>query len=997
MFISLFLAKINLILIYFLAYMPIPQIANSSLKSPQSWKSDKKKSPVNSGAQKSWRPNTKTRSRNEDRSPMNWGAWFKLGAWIIGGGVAVLIIAFIVLSQGLPQPDKLINREIAESTKIYDRTGETILYEIHGDQKRTLVDLKDIPTNVQKATIAVEDKNFYTHGGFSVMAIARTAITNILFNKKAGGSTLTQQFVKNAVLSNEKKYTRKIKELILSYKLENEFSKDQILQMYLNEIPYGSSAYGVEAASQFYFGKGVKETNLAEAAILAALPQGPSRYSPYGPNKDILIARQQYILDLMVEQGYVTSDEAAAAKQTELKFANRIDNIIAPHFIMYLKELLSEKYGEKTVEQGGLKIITTLDAKKQLIAEKVVKDHALKNQTKYNASNAALVSIDPKTGQVLAMVGSRDYFDDSIDGQVNVAIKSRQPGSSFKPIVYTQAFLEGYLPETKVYDVATNFSNDPAKPYEPKNYNGNDYGPTSFRQALAGSLNVTAVKVLYLAGVDNVIKFAQKLGYSTLTNKDQYGLTLVLGGGEVKLLEHTNAFSAFAQEGKLPELNFVLKIEDNKGTVLEEFKEAKITEVYSANVARMTNSILSDNGARSYVFGPNNYLVLGDRPVAAKTGTTNDYRDAWTIGYTPSLVTGVWTGNNDNSKMKLGADGSQVAAPIWRDYMREALAGTAVESFTPYTIPAGTKPVIMGQGFAENKIKIDKNSGLLATELTPADSIVEKSFFVGHDLLYYIDKNNPNGDAPANPGLDPQFALWEQGVATWIEKKKKDDPAFSTEEPPKEADNVHKLENRPIFSVWGLTDNQTLTQAVPDISVQGTAPRGINRSEYYFNDRLFATNFSYPFGLNRTINILPAGNYQLKIRLCDDVDNCSEQIFNVTLAVMGSVANLDFDINWLSPTAGSSVSSSSFPLALSVNITNPEAIADLSFFYRNPKGETKLIEKKRLVRNQSMSSQLNLTGDMELGAYQLWAEAYDWQGTKKETGAVKINYVVEKK
>ena len=264
-------------------------------------------------------------------------------------------------------------------------------------------------------------------------------------------------------------------------------------------------------------------------------------------------------------------------------------------------------------------------------------------------------------------------------------------------------------------------------------------------------------------------------------------------------------------------------------------------------------------------------------------------------------------------------------------------------------------------------------------------------------MLYYINKNNPNGEAPANPALDPQFALWEQGVAAWIEKKKKEDPSFSTEEPPKEEDNLHKLENRPIFSVLGLADNQTLTQAIPEISVQGTAPRGINRSEYYFNDRLFATNFSYPFGLNRTINILPSGNYQLKVRLCDDVDNCSEQNFNVTLAVLGAVSNLDSAINWLSPADASSVSSSSFPLALSVNIANPEAIADLSFFYRNPKGEAKLIEKKRLVRNQNMNSQLNLSPDMELGAYQLWAEAYDWQGNKKETGVLKINYVVGKK
>lgn len=977
--------------------MPIPQFSSPSIQSPQSWKNGGKKPLASAGAKigASWQ-NGKKKLKHRDehgREAWNWSAIIKLGAWCGGILLVVLIFSFIVLSQGLPSPDKLINREVAESTKIYDRTGTIILYEISGDQKRTLVDLKDIPKNVQKATIAIEDKNFYNHKGFSVWAIARTAITNVLFNKKAGGSTLTQQFVKNAVLTNEKKFTRKIKELILAYRLEKQFTKDEILQMYLNEIPYGSSAYGVQTASQYYFGKPVNETNLAEAAILAALPQGPSRYSPYGPNKDLLISRQKYILDLMVEQGYVTKEEAENAKNTPLAFQNRIDNITAPHFVMYLKELLSEKYGEKTVEQGGLKIITTLDVEKQKIAERVVKEYALKNQVKYNASNASLVSIDPKTGQVLAMVGSRDYFDTTIDGQVNVAVKNRQPGSSFKPIAYTEAFIKGYLPETKIYDVATNFSTDASNDYIPQNYNGQDHGPVSFRMALAGSLNIPAVKVLYLAGIDDVIKFAQTLGYSTLTNKDQYGLTLVLGGGEVKLLEHTNAFSAFAQEGKLPELNFVLKIEDNKGTVLEEFKEPKITDVFPANIARMTNSVLSDNGARSYVFGANNYLVLGNRPAAAKTGTTNDYRDAWTVGYTPSLVTGVWAGNNDNSKMKIGADGSQIAAPIWRDYMREALANSPVENFNAYTIPEGTKSIIMGTGFAETKVKIDKSSGLLATDLTPLEFVEEKSFFVPHDLLYYIDKNNPNGDAPANPASDPQFALWEKGVANWVERQKKKDPSFATGEPPKESDTVHTLENRPNFVVWGLADGQTISQALPETSIQGSAPRGISRAEYYFNDRLFATNFSYPFGLNRGLNILPNGSYQVKVRVCDDVDNCTDKTMSVTLAIAGSVTNTNFTIDWLSPVSGQSIATSSGSLNLSVAISNPEAVADLTFFSKNPKGETSIVEKKRLVRNPTEDTSLSFTKDTPLGAYQFWAEAYDWQGNKKTTNPVKVNIV----
>jgi membrane carboxypeptidase/penicillin-binding protein PbpC len=377
--------------------------------------------------------------------------------------------------------------------------------------------------------------------------------------------------------------------------------------------------------------------------------------------------------------------------------------------------------------------------------------------------------------------------------------------------------------------------------------------------------------------------------------------------------------------------------------------------------------------------------------VGAKTGTTNDYHDAWTIGFTPSLVTGVWAGNNDNSKMKMGADGSQVAAPIWRDYMAQALANTPVENFSSYTIPDGTKPIIRGEGFAESKVKIDKITGFLASELTPPELIEEKTFIAGHDILYYINKDNPNGDNPSNQSSDPQYNAWEQGVANWIEQKKKLDPNFNTAQPPVETDNVHRIENRPLFTVWGLSMNPTVTTALPEWSVQGSAPRGINRSEYYFNDRLFATNFNYPFSINRPLNVLPSGNYQMKVRVCDDVDNCSEQSFSVTLAIPGSSQNLNYSINWTAPVINSNLSSSSFPIELNVTLTNPEAVADLSFFVTNPKGETSLIQKKRLVRNTIEKALWLRTSVSVNGAYTLWAESYDWQGTKQETAHIKVN------
>jgi len=932
--------------------------------------------------------------RQKKKISLGWLAWLKSASFIkivlliiaIGFGIFVLMIVFFSFT--LPSPSKLMERQVAESTKIYDREGKTIIYEIHGDQKRTLVTLDQIPKQVQQATIAIEDKDFYKHGAFSPWAIFRTAVTNVLFGKKAGGSTLTQQFVKNAVLTNEKKYTRKIKELILAYRLENKFSKDEILQMYLNEIPYGSSAYGVESASQYYFGKSITETNLAEAAILAALPQSPSRYSPYGEGKETLMKRQQYILDQMAKQGYITNDEAEAAKKVEIKFQARSENMMAPHFVMYIKQILEDKYGIKEVEQGGLKIYTTLDIKKQEIAEVAVKEQALKNEKSYNAKNAALVALDPKTGEVLAMVGSRDYFDDSVDGQVNVTLAPRQPGSSFKPIVYATAFLKGFTPDTMVYDVVTNFSTDGGKKYEPHNYDGGERGPISFRAALAGSLNIPAVKAMYLAGIDNVLKLAKDMGYSTLNDKDRFGLSLVLGGGEVKLLEHANAFSVFATEGELPEIVTIRKIEDRTGKVLEEFKEPKKKKVLEPNIAKMINSILSDNGARSYVFGASNRLTLGNRPVAAKTGTTNDYRDAWTIGYTPSLVAGVWVGNNDNSEMKTGADGSVVAAPIWNRFMRESLADSPIENFNGYSIDPKTPGILLGQGFGQQKIKIDKASGLLANDNTPQTFIVEKSYLQPHSILYFVDKNNPMGDAPKNPENDPQFNLWEGAVRSWIDRQKTKDPNFSAEEPPKDYDNIHDSGLKPSFSVIGLSDGITINEALPNITINASAPRGVSRVEYLINDKIFAASYSYPFPLNRALNLIPNGSQKLTIKVCDDIDNCASQDFTINLNLSQTFAN-DFSISWLSPGKNAELPEEAMPLTLKVALSSPDSIAELRFYLQQAGRETVLLQSKKMIR--SSSEQIFWQPDVFIaGDYEFWVEASSWSGKTKETPKVKI-------
>jgi len=949
--------------------------SSNHIKSPQNWRQAKKKYFLNKAKKNSSGfgnrgdigkySSGKNANLLKINSPKN----------IFIGLLALFIFGyagFLWLSHGLPDPNRLIDRQIPESTKIYDRSGVTILYEIHGDQKRTMISLKDVPDNLKNATISIEDKDFYKHGAISFWAIFRGVVVRVLMGKSPqGGSTLTQQFVKNAILTSERSVTRKLKEWILSYRLEKKFSKDEILQMYFNEIPYGSTAYGVEAASQKYFGKSAKDLNLAESAILAAIPQAPSRYSPYGPNKDILLARQKYILDLMAKYGYITKDQAAEAKNTAIAFKAPSDNMIAPHFVMYVKEILADKYGEKTIEQGGLKIYTTLDLYKQKIAEEVISEKAAGNEKKYQATNAALISIDPKNGQVLAMVGSRDYFNDAIDGQVNVTLQPRQPGSSFKPIVYTASFIKGYTPETVLYDVVTNFSTDPAKPYEPHNYDSKEHGPVTIKQALAGSLNIPAVKTIYLTGIDNVISLAQNLGYTTLNDKSRFGLSLVLGGGEVKLIEHTNAFSAFAREGVKHPIAVILKVEDKDGKVLEEFKNQD-EKILDANIARLTNSILSDNSARAYIFGENNSLTLGSRPVAAKTGTTNDYHDAWTIGYTPSIVTGVWVGNNDNKEMKRGADGSVVAAPIWHDYMNKILGNTPIEYFNPPDNKPTGKPILDGAIDPDTIVKIDKFSGLLANEFTPPSAIIEKQFKQAHCILYYINKDDPRGPAPADPKSDPQFDLWENAVLNWVKKQ-----GIINSAPPTEYDNVHRPEANPIISIDSPSNNQTITDQQLNVQISATAPRGVNRAEYYIDGYLFGSINAYPFNLSKSVSSLNNGFHSLAVRVCDDVDNCSEQKIEFNLTKNSKPKNLKIGVTLTQPAEAASLIKYDFPLLLKAEVINPEQVAGVSFYFKDAGGKAQKISQSQIINSTAEAQMANILAP---GAYKFYAEARGWYG-----------------
>lgn len=586
-----------------------------------------------------------------------------------------------------PPAAGLVTRDIALTTVIYDRTGQHILYEIHGEENRKIISHDEIPNNIRLATIAAEDDGFYHHYGIDFLSILR-AIKNDLEKQKIeqGASTITQQLARNAFLSREKTFRRKFLETILALKIEKKFSKDQILDMYLNEVPYGSNAYGIQSAAEIFFNKNAKDLTLDEAAFLAALTKATAYYSPYGNHSDELVARQKKILDRIAQLELANIAEIRESKKINTldKVAPFSQPIEAPHFVFYVKEELEKLYGQEAVEEGGLRVYTTLDYEKQKLAEKIVSESAVYNAKRYGGTNAALIALDPKNGQILAMVGSKDYFDKSIDGEVNVTIRPRQPGSSFKPFAYAKAFEKGYQPETLILDAQTNFGPDGSgKNYIPRNYDGKFHGIVSMRQALAMSLNVPAIKTLQIAGLDDTIELAHRLGITTLNDRQRYGLSLVIGGGEVQLLDETSGFSVFANDGKRNPADPFLKIIDGLGRTIYANQPRNIS-VLDPQVARKINSILSDNNSRVPIFGPNNKLHIDGKTVAAKTGTTQEFRDAWTVGYTPSIAVGVWAGNNDNRPMRAGADGSYVAAPIWNKFMSAVIQNYPDENFIAY-------------------------------------------------------------------------------------------------------------------------------------------------------------------------------------------------------------------------------------------------------------------------------------------------------------------------
>ena len=596
-----------------------------------------------------------------------------------------LIFAAWFATRDLPSPKQLETRQLPQTTKIYDRNGK-LLYNIFNDQNRTVVPLSEIPDSLKHATIAIEDKDFYKHRGFDIYGIARATRKTVFEGSLQGGSTITQQLVKSAFLSPERTLNRKLKELYLAFRVEMAFSKDKILEMYLNQVPYGGTSWGVAAAAEQYFGKDVKDLTLGQSALLAGLPAAPTYYSPYGQDPKRAKERQKQVLRRMVEEGYISREQADRAASEDLQFQPAAIDIRAPHFVMYVREYLAEKYGEAVAAQGGLKVTTTLDLDVQESTQKIVKDNIDKLKG-YRVSNGAALVTKPKTGEILAMVGSRDFFDTSIDGNVNVTVASRQPGSSIKPVNYATALEHRLItPATIIMDVATTFSGGPI-PYRPVNYDGKFHGPVQVRFALGNSYNIPAVKVLALNGVGEMIKMAREMGITTFTDESRYGLSLTLGGGEIKMTEMAQAFGVFANEGIRIDLVPILKIEDAKGRVLEEFKPKTGKRVLSSQTSFLISSILSDNSARTAAFGPSSLLVIKGKTVAVKTGTTDDKRDNWTIGYTPSYFVASWVGNNDNTPMNpIIASGITGATPIWNQIMTEVLKDKVNESFK---VPSG--------------------------------------------------------------------------------------------------------------------------------------------------------------------------------------------------------------------------------------------------------------------------------------------------------------------
>ncbi len=694
---------------------------------------------------------------------------------LLASAGAIAVYAYIAV--GLPSPEELaVRADTFESTKIYDRTG-VLLYEIFDPQqgRRTAVPIERIPLVVRQATIATEDPTFYENPGFNPLSILRAFWQNFREGDiVSGASTITQQLVRSLFFTQEQTYERKIKEAVLSTEITRRYSKDKILELYLNHFYFGNLSYGIGAAAESYFGKPVEQLNLAEGSLLVGVLQGPSLYDPY-TNLAAAKVRQGIVLNLMVKRGYISEAEADQAQQQDLQLIPQRIDMKAPHFVVYVREQLEAEYGTELVYRGGLEVYTTLDLKLQQEAERIIRAK-LANLADLGASSAALVAMNPANGQILAMVGSADFFDEAIDGQVNVALRLRQPGSSIKPVTYVAAFERGWTPATFLMDVTTAFPDGANPPYVPKNHDDKDHGPLLVRDALAQSLNIPAVKTLQFVTVPGLLEMANRLGIHSL-NRPDYGLALTLGGGDVTLLEMVTAYSTFASGGLRVRTTPILSVTDKAGRLVSDQVQAPSKQVLDSRLAYLITNILSDKAARLPTFGANNALELS-RPAAAKTGTTDDYRDAWTIGYTPDLVAGVWVGDPRGKPMKR-VYGGLAAAPIWHDFMESALRDAPIQDFS---VPDGLEVV-----------EICPVSGGLHTDQCPPG---RRELFVAgtapttpcsihtHVRLCSVSGRLAGDFCPSNAVVTQYFEVYPAEYRSWAESR-------GIAQPPSETCSVH--------------------------------------------------------------------------------------------------------------------------------------------------------------------------------------------------------------
>ena len=690
--------------------------------------------------------------------------WFKILLKIFLVFLAIIFFGFVLFLvyslNDLPRPEKFAEGDIPQSTKVYDRTGKTLLLEISGKERRTIVPLSQIPMKLREAVLTAEDKSFYQHKGLDFKAILRAILADLKLGKPLeGGSTISQQLIRSYFLTRNKTLKRKTREVILTLELERKYTKEQILEWYLNIIPFGGNIYGVETASEVFFHKKVSDISLSESAVLAALIRSPSYLSPYGEHLERLQQIKNYILKGMKKAGYITESQEKEALEEKIKFFKNVNIIKAPHFSLMVKRKLEEMYSKDFLEKAGLKVYTTLNWDFQEKAEKLIEE-GVKYNKRFDAHNGALVALNPKNGEVLALVGSKNWYGESedcgkegckFDPKVNITTSLRQPGSAFKPFAYATFLQKGFTPNTLLWDVKTEFNPNCSpsaeeltdkygiKCYHPKNYDGRFKGLIKAKEALAQSRNVPSVKVLYLAGEKNTLELAKNLGITTLKNPLKYGLSLVLGGGEVTLLDITSAYGVFGRDGNRTFPHFIYKIEDSKGNILFKEKNSSI-KVLESNVAREISQILSSNNLRAPMFGINSPLYIKGYQVAVKTGTTQKYNDAWIIGYTPSISVGVWIGNNNNAPMK--GPGVTLAGPIWHEFMEFALKNFKKESFEKPKETLVEKPILNGK----------------TNNLKP------------HCILYYLNKKDPLGKE--NSKDDIQFKNWEYAVLKFNQEKK---------------------------------------------------------------------------------------------------------------------------------------------------------------------------------------------------------------------------------